>query len=92
MESVRLHCVRERMVKHGGLRWRLQGGALSGLYVPGPGVWNCCSNTQTGVKPSATDVPIVPAMEQFRFSVGTADSASLEVASGTGVLTNGSVS
>lgn len=39
-----------------------------------------------------TDVLIVPAMEQFRFSVGTADSASLEVASGTGVLNNGPVS
>lgn len=76
-------------MKHGGLRWRLHGGALSGLYVPGPGVWNCCSNRQTGVKP-ATDVLIV-ARKQFR-SVRTADSASLQVASGTGVPNNGSVS
>lgn len=75
-------------MKHGGLRWRLHGGALSGLYVPGPGVWNCCSNRQTRVKPT-TDVLIV-AMERFKFSVRTADTAS-EVASGTGVSNNGSV-
>lgn len=31
-------------------------------------------------------------MEQFGFSVGTADSASSEVASGTGVLNNASAS
>lgn len=72
-------------MKHGGLRWRLHGGALSGLYVPGPGVWTCCSNTQTAVKPT-TDVLIV-AMEQFRFSVRTADKA----ASDAGVQNNRSV-
>lgn len=76
-------------MKHGGLRWRLHGGALSGLYVPGPGVWNCCSDRQTGVK-TATDV-LIGAIGQLKVSVRTADTASSEVASGTGVPNNGSV-
>lgn len=78
-ESVVLYCVRERIVKGGSPRWRLYGGAFSGLYAPGPGVGNSCSGKQSIQTINNICLDCVFYRAGIRFSVRAADSAPLEV-------------